>query len=103
MRPLMINGRRCCGACGKELAGGAGRCLACLSDAFGRPRHLYRRGDRVRLLVLAAGGWMGEGVVIRDQPIDDPTVAFRKDDPDEADPIGFVHWSELELVVVVAS
>jgi hypothetical protein len=102
MRPLLINGVRCCGACGNALEG-AGRCRSCGVGGYGEPRRLYRRGDRVRLLVMTAGSWIGEGVVSHDQPLHDVTVHFVRDDPDDGtDRAGFAHWSELELIESVA-
>lgn len=62
-------------------------------------RRLFVRGDRVRLLTLTAGGWLGEGIVIEDQEPDGFTVTFEKAGADlDGTARVFAHWAELELV-----
>ncbi len=62
-------------------------------------RRLYRRGDRVRILVPTLSGWLGTATVTEDQEPHDPIVDFVKDDAPLGEwCTGYTHWSELKLI-----
>jgi hypothetical protein len=59
-------------------------------------RHLFRKGDHIRLRSPTLSGWQGEGIVACDQTESDHTVSFVKLGTE--DDTGCADVSEVELV-----